>query len=67
MTIQLWNFSSETIYVQDVSFIVKGFTMKLFFQIFLNSVIYETFPFETFYAYSKPYKWSTKYVNILMM
>ena len=44
MTIQLQNFSSKTIYVQDMSFIAKGFTMKLI----LNSVIYETFTFETF-------------------
>ena len=48
MTIQLQNFSSKTIYVQDVLFIVKGFTMKLFLQIFLNSIIYETFPVRNF-------------------
>ena len=43
MTISLQNFSSETIYVQDVSFVVIRFTMKPFLQIFLNSVIYEIF------------------------
>ena len=48
MTIQLRNFSSETVCVQDMSFVVKGFTTKLFLQIFLNSVIYETFPIQNF-------------------
>ena len=38
----------ETIYVQDVSFVAKGFTMKLFLQIFLNSVIYKTFSIQNF-------------------
>ena len=33
-------------------FSVNGFTMKLSLQIFLNSVICKTVPFETFYAYS---------------
>ena len=36
-------FNYETIYAQDVLFItMKGFTMKLFHLIFLNSVIYKT-------------------------
>ena len=48
MAIQLQNFSSEIIYVQDMSFVVIGFTMKLFRRIFLNSVIYETFPIQNF-------------------
>ena len=38
-------FSYEYIYVQDVSFVVKGFTTKPFLQIFLNSIIYEIFSF----------------------
>ena len=54
MTIQLQKFSSETIYyIQDVPFIVKGFTTKLFLQTLLNSVIYETFPIYNFYAYGR--------------
>ena len=52
MTIKLWNFSSETIYVQEVSFIAKGFTTKLFLRVFLNSVIYQAFPIQNFYVYS---------------
>ena len=36
MIIQLWNFSSETIYVQDMSFVVKGYSMELILQIILN-------------------------------
>ena len=56
MTNHLQNFSSETVYVQDMSFVAKGFTMKLFLRIFLNSVIYKTFPIRNFlrirYCYS---------------
>ena len=44
MTIQLQNFSSETIYVQDMLFTTKGITTNVFLQTFFNSVIYETFP-----------------------
>ena len=59
MTIQLQKFSSKTIYyIQDVSFIVKGFTTKLFLQTLLNSIIYETFPIYNFYAYGTSLQWS---------
>ena len=51
MTTQLQNFSSETIYVQDVLFIAKWYTTKLFLRVFLNLVIYETFPIQNFYLY----------------
>ena len=51
MTIQLQNISSETIYVQDMSFVAKGCATKHFLQIFLNLVICETFPIQNFYAY----------------
>ena len=51
MAIHLQKFSSKTIYVQDMSFVAKGFTTKLFLQIFLNLVIYETFPIRNFFVY----------------
>ena len=61
MTIQLRNFSSETIYVQDVLFIANKFTTKLFLQIFLKSVIYETFPIRTLLCIQyTPYSWSNR-------
>ena len=55
MTIQLQNLYSETIYVQDMSFAAKGFTMKLFLRIFLklNSVIYKNFPIRNFLHYAE--------------
>ena len=40
---QLRKLSSETIYVQDVLLVAKGFTAKLFIWIFRITVIYEIF------------------------
>ena len=51
MTIQLQNFSSKIIYVQDVLFIVKGFAMKLSSKYSLTQSSTKLFPFETFYVY----------------
>ena len=53
MTIQLWNFSTETSATHPWTCVhsVKGFTTKLFLGIFLDYVIYKLFRFETFYAY----------------
>ena len=51
MTIELRNFSSETSATHPHVQSVKGFTTKLFLRIFLNSVIYETFPIQNFYVY----------------
>lgn len=51
MTIQLRTFRPKLRiydYVQDVSFIAKGLTMKPFLQISIYSVIYETFPIQNF-------------------
>ena len=51
MTIQLQNFSSKTIYVQDVLFVVKGFAMKISSEYSLTQSSTNLFPFETFYVY----------------
>ena len=48
MTIELLNSSSETSATHLHVQIVKGFTTKPFLRIFLNLVIYETFPFRNF-------------------
>ena len=44
--------SIYSIYVQDVSFVAKWFAIKVFLQIFLNLVVYETFPVSNFLLYS---------------
>ena len=51
MTIQVQNFSSKIIYVQDVLFIVKGFATKLSSEYSLTQSSAKLFPFETFYVY----------------
>ena len=48
MTIELRKFSSETSATYPHVQSVKRFTTKLFLRIFLNSVIYETFPIRNF-------------------
>ena len=48
MTIELRNFSSEISAIHPHVQSVKGFTTKFFLRVFLNSVIYETFPIRNF-------------------
>ena len=50
MTIELQNFSSEAFAAHLCVQSLRGFIKELFLQIFLNSVIYETFPLRIYLA-----------------
>ena len=51
MTIQVRNFSPKSIYVQDLSFITKGFTANCSSEYALTLQSTKLFPFKTFYVH----------------
>ena len=46
-----------------MSFVAKGFTMKNFLRIFLNSVSMKLSPFETFYVYGNSTVYSVQFAH----
>ena len=51
MTIQLWNFSSSSIHVQDLLFFRKSFTTNCSSEYSLTQQSAKLFPFKTFYVH----------------